>query len=149
VSSLKESIQADMKAALRAGEKTRLAVIRMVLANIQRREVDDRVKLDDTGVLQIIDKLVKQGLESAQQFSDGGRDDLVQKELAEVAVLKTYLPEPLTESQLEALLDEVIEATGAQSIRDMGKVMNAIREQAQGRVDMGIVGGRVKAKLAG
>jgi len=149
VSSLKESIQADMKAALRAGEKARLAVIRMVLANIQRREVDDRVKLDDTDVLQIIDKLVKQGLESAQQFSDGGRDDLVQKELAEVAVLKTYLPEPLTESQLEALLDEVIAATGAQSIRDMGKVMNAIREQAQGRVDMGIVGGRVKAKLAG
>ena len=149
MSSLKESIQADMKAALRAGEKARLAVIRMVLANIQRREVDDRVKLDDTDVLQIIDKLVKQGLESAQQFSDGGRDDLVQKELAEVAVLKTYLPEPLTESQLEALLDEVIAATGAQSIRDMGKVMNAIREQAQGRVDMGIVGGRVKAKLAG
>jgi uncharacterized protein YqeY len=149
VSSLKESIKADMKAALRAGEKDRLAVIRMVLASIQRRELDDRVELDDIGVLQIIDKLVKQGLESAQQFSDGGRDDLAQKERAEVVVLRTYLPEPLTESQLDTLIDEIVRSTGAENIRDMGKVMNAIREQAQGRVDMSVAGGRVKAKLSG
>ena len=149
MSSLKESIKADMKAALRAGEKDRLAVIRMVLASIQRREVDDRVELDDIGVLQIIDKLVKQGLESAQQFSDGGRDDLAQKERAEVVVLRTYLPEPLTESQLDTLIDEIVRSTGAENIRDMGKVMNAIREQAQGRVDMSVAGGRVKAKLSG
>jgi len=149
VSSLKESIKADMKAALRAGEKDRLAVIRMVLASIQRREIDDRVELDDIGVLQIIDKLVKQGLESAQQFSDGGRDDLAQKERAEVVVLRTYLPEPLTESQLDTLIDEIVRSTGAENIRDMGKVMNAIREQAQGRVDMSVAGGRVKAKLSG
>ena len=138
-----------MKTALRAGEKERLAVLRMVLASIQRREVDERVELDDGNVLKVIEKLVKQGQESARQFGEGGRDDLVRKELAEVEILKTYLPEPLNEAQLEALIDEAIKSTGAESVRDMGKVMQAIREQAQGRADMGVIGGRVKAKLAG
>ena len=138
-----------MKAAMRAGEKERLAVLRMVLASIQRREVDERVELDDGNVLKVIEKLVKQGQESARQFGEGGRDDLVRKELAEVEILKTYLPEPLNEAQLETLIDEAIKSTGAESVRDMGKVMQAIREQAQGRADMGVIGGRVKAKLAG
>jgi len=138
-----------MKTALRAGEKERLAVLRMVLASIQRREVDERVELDDGNVLKVIEKLVKQGQESARQFGEGGRDDLVRKELAEVEILKTYLPEPLNEAQLETLIDEAIKSTGAQSMRDMGKVMQAIREQAQGRADMGVISGRVKAKLAG
>jgi len=137
-----------MKAALRAGEKERLGVIRMALAAIQRREVDERVELDDPGVLQIIEKLVKQGNESARQFEEGGRTDLVTKELAEVEWLKGYMPEPLNDEALSALIDEVIQATGAESVRDMGKVMNAIREQVQGRADMGAVSSRVKEKLA-
>ncbi len=149
MSSLKESLQTDMKAALRAGEKDRLGVIRLALAAIQRREVDDRVDLDDAGILQVIEKLVKQGTESARLFEAGGRADLVKKELAEVELLKNYLPDPLTEDALDALISEIIQATGAASVRDMGKVMNAIREQAQGRVDMGVVSSRVKAKLIG
>ena len=138
-----------MKTARLAGEKERLAVLRMVLASIQRREVDERVELDDGNVLKVIEKLVKQGQESARQFGEGGRDDLVRKELAEVEILKTYLPEPLNEAQLETLIDEAIKSTGAESVRDMGKVMQAIREQAQGRAGMDVIGGRVKAKLAG
>ena len=138
-----------MKSALRAGEKERLATIRLLLAAIQRREVDDRSTLDDAGVLQIIEKLVKQGEESASQYDSAGRDDLAKKERGEIAVLRNYLPEPLTESELDALISATIEKTGAESIRDMGKVMNAIREQAQGRADMGKVGAAVKARLSG
>jgi hypothetical protein len=138
-----------MKTALRSGEKERLAVIRMILATIQRREVDERVELDDNDVLKIIEKLVKQGQDSARQFGEGGRDDLVQKELAEVEILKAYLPEPLNETELNALIDEAIKSSGAENMRDMGKVMQAIREQAQGRADMGVAGRLVKAKLAG
>lgn len=149
MSSLKGTIQADTKAALRAGEKERLAVLRMVLATIQRREVDERIELDDNDVLKAIEKLVKQGQESARQFGEGGRDDLVQKELAEVEILKSYLPEPMNEADLSALIDDAIKSVAAQSVRDMGKVMQAIREQAQGRADMGVVGKLVKAKLAG
>jgi len=136
-----------MKAALRAGDKDRLGVIRMALAAIQRREVDERIDLDDAGVLQIIEKLIKQGTESARQFEEGGRDDLVKKELAEVEVLKTYMPDLLSPEELDVLIDEVIQATGAESVRDMGKVMSGIRAQAQGRADMSIVSSRVKAKL--
>lgn len=138
-----------MKAALRSGEKERLAVLRMVLATIQRREVDERVELDDSNVLKVIEKLVKQGQDSARQFGEGGRDDLVKKELAEVEVLKTYMPEPLSDAELDTLIDEAIQATGAENIRDMGKVMQVIRERAQGRAEMGVIGGRVKTKLAG
>jgi uncharacterized protein YqeY len=138
-----------MKAALRAGDKARLTTVRMALAAVQRREIDDRTELDDAGVLQIIEKLVKQGTESAKQFAEGGRSDLATKELAEVEILKTYLPEQLNDTALDALIDEVIESTGAASIKDMGKVMNAMRDKAQGRADMGLVGARVKAKLAG
>ncbi len=138
-----------MKAAMRAGDKDRLAVIRMLLAAIQRREVDERVELDDAGVLKTIEKLVKQGQESARQYKEGGRDELVDKELAEVEILRHYLPEPLSAAELEALIDQVIRDTGAESVREMGKVMGVIRERAQGRADMGAVGARVKAKLAG
>ena len=145
--SLKDQITADMKAAMRAGDKDRLAVIRMLKAAIQRREVDDRTELDDAGVLKIIEKLVKQGQDSADQFTQGGRQELADKELAEIAVLKAYLPEPLSDTELDALIDDVIAATGAASLKDMGKVMNGIREKAQGRADMGSVGARVKARL--
>lgn len=138
-----------MKTALRAGDKARLGVIRMALAAIQRREVDDRVELDDAGVLQVIEKLVKQGTESARQFQEGGRADLVEKELTEVEVLKAYMPEPLDEAALDELISQTIEATGAEGMRDMGKVMNAIRAKAQGRADMSLVSSRVKDKLSG
>jgi uncharacterized protein YqeY len=149
MASLKDTIRTDMKAALRAGDKPRLTAVRMLLAAIQRREVDERSELDDSSVMQVIEKLVKQGNESAKQFAAGGRDDLVAKERAEIEILKAYLPEPLSEANLDALISEVIESTGAASIRDMGKVMSAIRGQAQGRADMGTVSARVKAKLAG
>ena len=144
---LKDQITADMKTAMKAGEKERLAVIRMLKAAIQRREVDERIELDDASVLKIIEKLVKQGQDSANQFTQGGRPELADKELAEIKVLQSYLPEPLSAAELEALIDDVIAACGAESIKDMGKVMNGIREQAQGRADMGSVGARVKARL--
>ena len=147
MSALKDTIKADMKASMRAGDKDRLGVIRMLLAAIQRREVDERIELDDASVLQIIEKLVKQGQESARQYTDGGRQELADKELAEIEILRHYLPEQLTDAELDALIDQVISQTGAESVRDMGKVMGAIRERAQGRADMGTVGGRVKAKL--
>lgn len=147
--SLNDTIRADMKAAMRARDTDRLAVIRLLLAAIQRREIDDRITLDDTGVLKVIEKLVKQGQESARLYTEGGRQELADKELAEISVLQEYLPEALGEAELDALIDRVIADTDATSIKDMGKVMNAIREAAQGRADMGSVGGRVKAKLAG
>jgi uncharacterized protein YqeY len=148
LSSLKESLRDDMKSALRAGDKDRLGTIRMALAAIQRREVDERIEIDDAGTLQIIEKLIKQGTESAKQFADGGRDDLAAKEHSEIVVLKSYMPEPLSESELDQLIDDAIQSAGASGVRDMGKVMNAIRESAQGRADMGQVSGRVKAKLS-
>ena len=145
--SLNERIQSDMKDALRAGEKERLSVIRMLVAAIKQREIDDRVELDDSDVLQIVEKLVKQRREAASQFADAGRDDLERKELSEIDILAVYLPEPLAEDELEALIAAAITSTGASSMRDMGKVMNAVREQAQGRADMAAVSATVKAKL--
>jgi uncharacterized protein YqeY len=149
MSTLKKTIQSDMKSAMRVGDKSRLAVIRMLLAAIQRREVDERVELDDAGVLKTIEKLIKQGQDSARQYTEGGRQELADKELAEIEVLRAYLPAQLSDTELDALIDSVIAATGAETVRDMGRVMGAIREQAQGRADMGAVGTRVKARLSG
>ena len=149
MASLKESIQADMKTAMRAGDKPRLVTVRNLLAAIQRREVDERTELDDTAVLQVIEKLVKQGNDSVKQFAEGGRQDLVEKESKEVEILKAYLPEQLTEAELDHLIEQVMAKTGATGIKDMGKVMSAIRSEAQGRADMGAISARVKAKLAG
>jgi len=132
---------------MRAGDKDRLTVIRMLKAAIQRREVDDRIELDDAGVLKAVEKLVKQGQDSAEQFTKGGRPELAAKELAEIEILKAYLPEPLSTAKLDALIEAAIASTGAESLRDMGKVMNTVREQAQGRADMGVVSGLVKARL--
>ena len=144
---LKTSIQEDMKAALRAGDRARLGVIRMLLAAVKQREVDERRELDDPAILQVVEKLIKQRREAAAQFGSAGRDDLEQKELSEISVLQQYLPEPLTEAELDALIRDVIETTGASGIRDMGKVMSAIRERAQGRAEMSRVSARVKALL--
>ena len=144
---LKARIQEDMKSALRAGEKDKLANIRMLMAAIKQREVDERIELDDGQVLSVIDKMVKQRRESITQFEAGGRGDLVARETAEVQLLSAYLPAQLSAAELDAMIAEVIAATGASSIKDMGKVMAAIKARAAGRADMGAVGARVKARL--
>ena len=145
--SIKEQLTEDMKAALRAGDKLKLASVRLALAAVKQREVDSRETLGDEEVLAVVEKLIKQGRDSAAQFRDAGRTDLADKETAEVEVLSQYLPEPLSEADLEALIAEVIAASGATSMRDMGKVMAAIKSRAAGRVDMAAVGPRVRAKL--
>ncbi len=145
--SLKGSITDDMKSAMKAGDKDRLKVVRSMLAAIKQVEVDTREELDDAKVLSVIEKMVKQRRDSVEQFTKGGRDDLAQVEEAEIAVLETYLPEQLSAAELEALVDEVIAATGAESMRDMGKVMGAIKSKAAGQADMGAVGTLVKARL--
>jgi len=146
---LKARIQSDMKDAMRAGDKERLTTIRMLLAAIKQREVDERIELDDAATLQIIEKQIKQRREAAAQIAQASRPELESKELAEAEILGVYLPEPLDDDALQALIDSVIAASGATGIRDMGKVMNALREQAQGRADMGRVSQLVKARLAG
>jgi uncharacterized protein YqeY len=138
-----------MKQAMRSGDKARLGVIRMALAAIQQREVDERIELDDAAVLGVIEKMIKQRRESVEQFRAGAREDLATKEAAEIELLSTYLPEPLGEDELAALIDDAIAATGATSMKDMGRVIAQLRAQAQGRADMAVVSARVKARLAG
>jgi len=145
--SLKDQITEDMKSAMKAGEKDRLKVVRLLLAAIKQIEVDQRIELDDAAVLGVIEKMVKQRRDSIEQFQKGNRNDLAEIELAEIAVLDTYLPEQLSESEVDALIDAAIKATGAESIRDMGKVMGQVKAQAAGRADMGAVGAKVKARL--
>ncbi len=146
--SLKARLQEDMKAALRAGAKDRLGTIRMIMAGIKQREVDERIELDDPQVLAVIDKLVKQRRESIVQFQAGGRADLVAKETGELEVLQAYRPAQLSDTELDALISEAIAQSGAASIKDMGKVMGLIKAKAQGRADMGAVGARIKARLS-
>ena len=145
--SLKTSITEDMKSAMKAGDKDRLKVVRLILAAIKQVEVDSRKELDDAGILGVLDKMVKQRRDSVEQFEKGGREDLAAIERAEIEVLDTYLPEQLSDAELDAMIDEVITAVEAESIRDMGKVMGAIKVKAAGRADMGAVGARVKARL--
>jgi uncharacterized protein YqeY len=147
--SLKERITDDMKAAMRAGEKERLGVIRMITAAIKQREVDERISLDDAQVVAVLEKMVKQRKESLVQFQAGNRQDLVDKEAAEIELLKTYLPSQLGDAEIDALIADAIAATGAASVKDMGKVMGVIKSKAQGRADMGTVGAKIKAKLGG
>lgn len=147
--SLKDRVQGDMKAALRSGDRDRLSTIRMLFAAIRQREVDTRTEVDDAGVLQIVEKLVKQRREAATQYAVAGRTDLERKELAEAEQLKAYLPAPLGAAELDALIDGAIRETGATGIRDMGRVMNTLRAAIQGRAEMGEVSARVKARLGG
>jgi uncharacterized protein YqeY len=144
---LKERIQEDMKSAMRSGEKERLANIRLIMAAIKQREVDERIQLDDAQVLAAIEKMIKQRKESIVQFEAGGRADLVAKETAELKLLQAYLPEQLGEAELDALIAQAITATGAASIKDMGKVMAQVKAAAAGRADMGAVSARIKARL--
>jgi len=145
--SLKGTITEDMKSAMKAGDKDRLKVVRLMLAAIKQIEVDTRSELDDAAVLGVLDKMVKQRRDSVEQFAKGGRDDLVAIEEAEIGVLETYLPARMDDAELDALIDEAIAATGAESIRDMGKVMGVIKGKAAGRADMGTVGAKVKTRL--
>ena len=146
--SLKAKITEDMKSAMKAGEKDRLKVVRLMLADINRVEVDSRQELDDAGIIAVLEKAVKQRRDSIEQFDKGGRADLSAIEQDELAVIQTYLPEQLSEPELNELVDRVIASTGAESIRDMGKVMGAIKSEAAGKADMGAVGAMVKARLA-
>jgi hypothetical protein len=145
---LKERITEDMKSALRSGDKERLATIRLALAAIKQREVDERISLDDSQVLAVLEKMIKQRREAITQFESGGRADLVAKETAEIGVLQGYLPAQMSEAELDALINEAIAATGAASMKDMGKVMAAVKPKAQGRADMGAVSARIKQRLS-
>ena len=145
--SLKTQITDDMKSAMKAGDKDRLKVVRLAMAAIKQVEIDKRTELDDAAVLGVIDKMVKQRRDSVEQFQKGGREDLAAIEVAEIAILEDYLPEQLSDAELDALVEEAIGATGAESIRDMGKVMGTIKAKAAGRADMGAVGAKVKARL--
>jgi len=145
--SLKERIQQDMKDAMRAADKPRLGTIRLMLAAIKQIEVDERKDLDDVEVTVVLDRMVKQRRESISQFEKAGRTDLVDQEATELAIIQTYLPEPLSESELNALIDEAMAQTGAASIKDMGKVMALLKPKLQGRADMGAVSALIKARL--
>lgn len=147
--SLKAHITDDMKTAMRAHDKPRLGVIRLILAAIKQQEVDTRQELDDTAVLAILDKMIKQRRESIRQYSDAGRTDLADQESFEVGIIQTYMPQPLTEAELDTLIAQGIQETSATSVRDMGKVMNWLKPKAQGRTDMGKVSGLIKARLGG
>ena len=145
---LKERITDDMKAAMRAGEKDRLGVIRMLQAAIMQREVDERITLDDSAVLAVVEKMVKQRKEAISQFEAGGRADLAAKEAQEIEVLTAYLPEPLAAEEVAALIEQAIQSTGAASVKDMGKVMAAVKAAAAGRADMGAVSAAIKQRLS-
>jgi uncharacterized protein YqeY len=146
---LKERITEDMKAAMRASDKERLSTIRMVQAAIKQREVDERIVLDDAQVIAVLEKMIKQRKESVAQFEQGGRRDLADKERAEIGLLQAYLPAQMTDVEIEALVRDAISSTGATSVKDLGKVMGAVKAKAAGRADMGAVSARIKAALAG
>lgn len=145
--SLKGKIQDDMKSAMKAGDKDRLRVVRMVLAAIKQQEVDRRSEVDDGDVVAIVNKMVKQRRDSVTQFREGNRDDLADAEETEIGVLEGYLPEQLSDAEIGTIIDEAIAATGASSMRDMGKVMAIVKSKAEGRADLGAISGKVKAKL--
>jgi uncharacterized protein YqeY len=145
---LKAKITDDMKAAMRAHEAARLSTIRMLLAAIKQREVDERIELTDADVLSIIDKMIKQRRDSVSQFEAGKREDLAAAERAEIVVLQGYMPAQLSEAEIDALIAEAIAATGAAGMAGMGKVMGMLKPKLAGRADMGAVSAKIKARLA-
>ncbi|MES9936851.1 MAG: GatB/YqeY domain-containing protein [Sedimenticola sp.] len=146
---LKQRIQDDMKAAMKGGDKPRLATIRLVMAAIKQREVDERIELNDEQVLAVLDKMVKQRRDSIAQYEQAGRTELADQESFEIGILQEYLPEALGEDEIAALVAEAIANSGAESIRDMGKVMGQLKPKIQGRADMGAVSALVKQQLNG
>jgi len=147
-SSLKAQINEAMKDAMRAKEKERLGTIRLVLAEIKKVEVDERIDPDDVRVTSILDKMVKQRRDSIKQFTDAGRDELAAKEQTEIEVIKEFLPQPLSEEEIASLIEEAIASTGAASMQDMGKVMGLLKPQMAGKADMGKVSGLIKQRLS-
>ena len=147
MSALKDRITADMKTAMREKDKERLATIRMLTAAIKQREVDERIELTDDDVLAIVEKLVKQRREAEAQYRAGDRADLADQEASEAALLANYLPEQLDEAEIDQLVDDAVTATGAESMRDMGKVMGMLKPKVAGRTDMSALSAKIKARL--
>lgn len=146
-SSLTTQINDDVKTAMRAKEKERLAALRLITAAIKQKEVDERIELDDTAVLAVLEKMVKQRKDSIEQYQKANRDDLIQKEQFELDLIQTYLPEQMSEQEIHDIISKVIADTGAAGMKDMGKVIGQIKPQVQGRADMGLVSKLVKDKL--
>lgn len=147
--SLKQQLTDDMKTAMRGGDKHRLGVVRLILAAIKQREVDERIELDDTQILAVLEKMLKQRKDSVSQYSAAHREDLADVERAEMVVIEAYLPAKLSEAEIEALITAAIAETGASNARDMGKVVALVKAKAAGRADMGQVSARIKAQLGG
>jgi uncharacterized protein YqeY len=145
--SLKQRLNEDIKTAMRASDKARLTTLRMATAAIKQREVDERIELDDSAVLAVIEKMIKQRRDAAEQYQQGNRPELAAAEHAEIDILQDYLPEPLSESELDALVAAAISEAGATSVADMGKVMASLKPAVQGRADMSAVSARVRALL--
>lgn len=146
--SLKPRLRSDMKSSMKSGEKARLLVIRLMLAAIYQIEIDERIELDDARVISVLDKMTKQRRESIEHFSSAGRDDLVAIEVAELEIIKEYLPEALSDTEIAKIMDQAIDSTGAESIKDMGRVMAFLKPRLQGRADMSEVSQHVKSKLS-
>ncbi|MES9950031.1 MAG: GatB/YqeY domain-containing protein [Candidatus Thiodiazotropha sp.] len=146
---LKEQILDDVKAAMKAKEKSRLGTLRLITAAIKQREVDERTELDDIQVLAILEKMIKQRRDSIKQYESAGRQELAEQEKSEIAIIETYMPAGLSDDEISAMVDNAIVETNASGMRDMGKVMGLLKPQMQGRADMGKVSGLVKQKLAG
>ncbi|WP_116807208.1 GatB/YqeY domain-containing protein [Steroidobacter cummioxidans] len=149
MSALKDRITEDMKTAMKAKDSERLGTIRMITAAIKQREVDERIQLDDTQVLAVVEKMIKMRKESIAQFQSGGRDDLAAKEQKEIDVLQVYMPQQLGEAEVDALIADAIAESGATSIKEMGKAMALLKQKAQGRTDMASASAKLKAKLGG
>lgn len=147
MSALKHRINEDVKAAMRGKEKNRLAALRLITASIKQREVDERIELDDTQVMAVLDKMAKQHRDSIEQYTRAKRPDLVEQEQFELDIILGYLPQPLDAAEINARIDEIIAATGAASMKDMGKVMGQLKTALQGRADMGEVSALVKTRL--
>jgi hypothetical protein len=148
VSAIHDRLKEAMKEAMRAKEKERLTTIRLALSAVKQVEVDTRETLDDAAILAILDKLVKQRRDSIKQYEDAGRQELADVEKAEIEVLQEFLPKPLTDEEINALIEDAVAKTGAESMKDMGKVMGMLKPQLQGRADMGAVSGKIKARLS-
>ncbi|MBM7334678.1 MAG: GatB/YqeY domain-containing protein [Alcanivorax sp.] len=148
MSALKDQLNAAVKDAMRARDKARLGTLRMATAAIKQVEVDERIELDDARILALLDKQIKQRKDAAQQYRDAGRNDLAETEEAEMAVLQEFLPTPLTDAEIDALIDDAIASTGAAGMQDMGKVMGELKPRLQGRADIGAVSGKVKQRLS-
>ncbi len=146
---LTDRIKEDMKAAMKGGNKARLGVIRLILAAIKQVEVDERITLDNERVIQVLDKMLKQRRESIRQYAEAGRNDLVAIEEAEIPVIQDFLPQPLTEAEIDLMVKDAVAESGAESVKDMGKVMALLKTKMQGRADMSIVGNKIKTALAG